>query len=93
MSSGPPPPGEFWSRLASGEEVLRLAAAVAARPVSIRLADAVTEAIVEQCTDPAEHDRDRLLLITGRPALRDAYPGTAAEIGHPLPDAIAERLR
>ena len=74
------------------EREARVAAAVAARPASARLADAVVEAIVEQYTDPGSHDRDVLLLITTRPALRDAFVDTAAQIEHPLIAVIAERL-
>jgi AcrR family transcriptional regulator len=70
----------------------RVAAAVAARPASVRLSDAVVEAIVEQYTDPDSHDPRALLLITTRPALRDAFLGTAAEIEDPLTVVIAERI-
>src|SRR5439155_17234363 len=57
----------------TAEREARVAEAVAARPASVRLADAVVEAIVEQYTDPGEHNRDALRLITTRPALRDAF--------------------
>lgn len=70
----------------------RVAAAVAARPASVRLSDAVVEAIVEQYTDPGSHDPRALLLITTRPALRDAFLGTAAGIEDPLTVVIAERI-
>jgi AcrR family transcriptional regulator len=76
----------------TAEREARVAAAAAARPPGIRLADAVVEAIVEQYTDPGSHDRDALLLITTRPALRDAFLHTAAEIEDPLATVIAERL-
>jgi AcrR family transcriptional regulator len=76
----------------TAEREARIAAAVAARPASIPLADAVTEAIVEQYTGPGSHDGDVLLLITTRPALREAFLGAAAEIEHPLTAVIAERL-
>jgi AcrR family transcriptional regulator len=76
----------------TAEREARVAAAVAVRPASVRLADAVIEAIVEQYTDPGERDRDALLLITTRSALRDAFLGTAAEIEPPLTAVIAERL-
>ena len=69
----------------------RVAAAVAARPASVRLADAVTEAIVEQYTGPGSHVADALLLITTSPALRDAFLDTAAAIEHPLTAVIADR--
>jgi AcrR family transcriptional regulator len=76
----------------TAEREARVAAAVAARPASDRLADAVTEAIVEQYAGPGSHDRGALLLITTRPALREAFAGTAAGIEHPLTAVIAERL-
>ncbi|MBF8189816.1 TetR/AcrR family transcriptional regulator [Nonomuraea sp. K274] len=76
----------------TAERESRVAAAVAARPEGVRLADAVIDAIVEQYTDPGEHGRDALLLITTRPALRDAFVDTAGAITHPLADAIADRL-
>jgi hypothetical protein len=64
---------------------------VAARPASTRLAEAVTEAIVEQYTARDSHDPRALLLITASPALRDAFLGTAAGIEDPLTAVIAER--
>jgi AcrR family transcriptional regulator len=76
----------------TAEREARVAAAVAARPASVRLADAVIGAIVEQYASPGEHGRDALLLITTRPALRDAFAGTASAIEHPLADVIAGRL-
>jgi AcrR family transcriptional regulator len=76
----------------TAEREARIAAAVAARPASVPLADAVIEAVVEQYTDPGRRGGDALLLITTRPALRDAFLGTAAEIEHPLTAAIAGRL-
>jgi AcrR family transcriptional regulator len=76
----------------TAEREARIAAAVAARPAPARLADAITEAIVEQYTDPGEHHRDVLLLITTRPTLRAAFVDTATSLEHPLTAAIAERL-
>jgi AcrR family transcriptional regulator len=76
----------------TAEREARVAAAVAARPPSIRLADAVVEAILEQYTDPGGHDHDALLLLTTHPALRDAFAGTAAGIEDPLTAVIAERI-
>src|ERR1700754_1117698 len=46
----------------TAEREARVAAAVAAQPAGVRLADAVIEAIVDQYTDPGEHGRDALLL-------------------------------
>jgi AcrR family transcriptional regulator len=76
----------------TAEREARVAAAVAARPASVRLADAVVEAIVEQYTDPGEQRRDVLLLITTRPTLRAAFVDTAGTLEHPLAAAIAQRL-
>jgi AcrR family transcriptional regulator len=76
----------------TAERESRVAATVAARPASVRLADAIIDAIVEQYTNPGEHSRDALLLITTRPALRDAFVDTATAIEYPLADAIADRL-
>ena len=76
----------------TAEREARVAAAVAARPATVRLADAVIDAIVEQYTDPGSHGHEVLLLLTTRPALRDAFLGTAAEIEHPLTAVIAERI-
>ncbi|WP_019357571.1 TetR/AcrR family transcriptional regulator [Streptomyces sp. AA1529] len=70
----------------------RVAAAVAARPAEVRLADAVTDAVVEQYTDTGESEQQALLLITTRTALRDAFLDTTAGIEPPLTAAIAARL-
>ncbi|MGW3402340.1 TetR/AcrR family transcriptional regulator [Streptomyces zhihengii] len=70
----------------------RIAAAVAARPAGTRLADAITEAVVEQYTDTGERAHKALLLITTRTALRDAFLDTTAGIESPLTAVIAERL-
>ena len=76
----------------TGEREARVATAVTGRPAGIRLADAVTDAIVDQYTTPDASARDALLLIITRPALRDAFVETTTAIEHPLTDAIAERL-
>jgi AcrR family transcriptional regulator len=76
----------------TAEREARVAAAVAARPDGVSLADAVVEAIVELYTDPGEQHRDALLLITTRSALRDAFVDTAGAIEHPLADAITQSL-
>jgi AcrR family transcriptional regulator len=75
----------------TAEREARVAAAVAARPASVRLADAVIEAIVEQYSSPGRRDHE-LLLLTARSALRDAFLDTAAGIEHPLTAVIAERI-
>ncbi|GAA2459904.1 TetR/AcrR family transcriptional regulator [Streptomyces macrosporus] len=74
----------------TAERESRVAAAVTARPAHVRLADALTEAILEQYTEP--RDRDVLLLITTSPTLRDAYLDTATMVEHPLAAAIDQRL-
>ncbi|GAB2815803.1 TetR/AcrR family transcriptional regulator [Streptomyces daliensis] len=70
----------------------RIAAAVAARAAEVRLADAVTEAVVEQYTDSGGRAREALLLVTTRTALRDAFLDATADIGPPLTAVLAERL-
>jgi AcrR family transcriptional regulator len=75
----------------TAEREARVAAAVAARPADIRLSEAVTEAVVEQYTDPGSHDPRALPLVTASPALRDAFLGTAAGIEHPLATVIEDR--
>ncbi|WP_432052095.1 TetR/AcrR family transcriptional regulator [Streptomyces xiamenensis] len=69
-----------------------IASRVAARPTDARLADAVTEAVIEQYTDTGERAHEALLLIINRPALRDAFLATTAEIESPLTTVITERL-
>ncbi|MGE5136835.1 MAG: TetR/AcrR family transcriptional regulator [Gemmatimonadota bacterium] len=76
----------------TAEREARVAAAVAARPPGTRLADAVVEAVVAQYTSPGSHDPAALLLITTRPALRDAFLGTAAGIEDPLTAVIAQHI-
>ena len=76
----------------TAEREARVAAAVTARPPGVRLADAVTDALVAQYTEPAEADRDALLLITTHPALRDAFADTAGAVEQPLAEAIGHRL-
>lgn len=74
----------------AAERESRVVAAVAAGPAHVRLADALTEAILEQYTEPRDHDK--LLLIATSPALRDTFLDTTAAIEHPLATAIGERL-
>ncbi|UVS79646.1 mycofactocin system transcriptional regulator [Actinokineospora sp. UTMC 2448] len=70
----------------------RVAAAVRARP-DARLADAVADAIVDAYTDPGEHGREALLLITTHPALRQTYAETTSSaLEGPLATALAERV-
>ncbi|MFC4495184.1 TetR/AcrR family transcriptional regulator [Streptomyces ovatisporus] len=70
----------------------QIAAAVAVRPARVRLADAVTEAVVEQYTNAGEREREALLLITTQAALRDAFLDATAGIEPPLAAVLAERL-
>lgn len=75
----------------TAERESRVAAAVAARPARVRLADALAEAILEQYTEPRDHDE--LLLITASPALRDTFLDAAAAIEPPRrSDRSAPRL-
>nr|BFD87536.1 TetR/AcrR family transcriptional regulator [Streptomyces sp. Xyl84] len=84
----------------------RIAAAVAARPPGVRLADAVVDAVLGQYTDreattdtytdadtgTGERGHEALLLITTRAALRDAFLDTTAGIEPPLTAVLTERL-
>ncbi|WP_308164713.1 TetR/AcrR family transcriptional regulator [Nonomuraea sediminis] len=76
----------------TSEREARVAAAVADRPDDVGLADAVIEAIVDQYTASGGPGLDALLLITTRPALREAFVDTTSAMEHPLTDAIAGRL-
>jgi AcrR family transcriptional regulator len=75
----------------TAERESRVAAAVAARPADVSLADAVIDAVVEQYTDPDGGGRDVLLMITTAPALRATYVETITSIEAPLAEAIAAR--
>lgn len=74
----------------TAERETRVVAAMAAAPAHARLADALTEAVLEQYAEP--RDRDELLLIIASPALRDTFLDTTAAIEHPLATAIGRRL-
>jgi len=63
-----------------------------ARPASVPLSKAVTDAIVDQYTGAGGRDRDVLPLVTARPALREAFLAAAADIEDPLAAALAGRL-
>ncbi|MBK1787076.1 TetR family transcriptional regulator [Prauserella sp. ASG 168] len=69
----------------------RVAGAVAARSAQTPLSDAVIDAVVGQHTEPAESERDGMLLIATNPALRAAYTDAVTSIEQPLADAIGER--
>lgn len=71
----------------------QVAAAVSAQPQGVRLADTVVQAIVKQYSDPGSRHREVILLITARPALREAFLGATGAIAPSLADAIANRLR
>ncbi|NUT33730.1 MAG: TetR family transcriptional regulator [Hamadaea sp.] len=75
----------------TAERESRVAAAVAARPADVGLAEAVIDAVVEQYTDPGDDARDALLLITGTPALRARYIDTVTMIEDQLAAAISRR--
>lgn len=77
----------------TAERASRVTAAVADRPAGTGLADAVIDAVVGLYTDPGDHPRDALLMITTSPALRACYVDTVTSIEVPLAEAIAERCR
>ena len=77
----------------TAERASRVAAAVAARRADVGLAAAVIDAVVEQYTDPDDHARDALLMITTSSALCACYVDTVATIEGPLAEAITERCR
>lgn len=76
----------------TAEREAQVAAAVAAQPSTARLSDAITDAILAEYTDPGEHRRDALLLITTRPALRQVFLTATSAMEQTLADAIAGRL-
>ncbi|MER7007894.1 TetR family transcriptional regulator [Dactylosporangium sp. NPDC000555] len=75
----------------TAERASRVAAAVTTRPADVSLADAVIDAVIGQYTDPGDHARHALLMITTSPALRACYIDTVTAIEGPLTEAIAER--
>jgi AcrR family transcriptional regulator len=75
----------------TAERESRIAAAVAARPVDVGLADAVIDAVVEHYTDPGDDAREALLMITANPSLRACYVDTVTMIEDPLAAAISDR--
>ncbi|MGX9921665.1 TetR/AcrR family transcriptional regulator [Streptomyces sp. NPDC002248] len=70
----------------------RIAAAIAARPAGVRLAEAVTEAVAEQYAHTGEREERALLLITTRTALREAFLDSTTGIEPPLTTVLAARL-
>jgi AcrR family transcriptional regulator len=77
----------------TAERASRIRAAVTARPADVSLADAVIDAVVGQYTDPDDHAREALLMITASPALRACYVDTVTTIEETLAEAIAERCQ
>lgn len=75
----------------TAERESRIAAAVVERPADVSLADAVIDAVIEQYTDPGDHARDVLLMITTSPALQACYADQAVTIQEPLAEALVER--
>lgn len=75
----------------TAERETRVAAAVTGRDAGTGLADAVTDAIVEQYTG-TDANHDAMAVITASPALREAYLHAATAIEDPLATAIAHRL-
>ena len=75
------------------ERASRVAAAVADRPADVSLAATVIDAVVEQHTDPGDHARDALLMITTSPALHACYVDTVTTIEGPLAEAMIERCQ
>ncbi|MEV6149605.1 helix-turn-helix domain-containing protein [Nonomuraea sp. NPDC052129] len=76
----------------NSEREARVASTVADRPDGVGLAAAIIEAIVDQYTDPGVPSREALLMITTRPALREAFFDTTSALEHPLTGAITRRL-
>lgn len=76
----------------TAERETRVAAALAATPASVRLSEAVIDAIVEQYTSPDDNDRVGLLLRTSRYPLHDAYLRATTDIEHPIADAMVRRI-
>ncbi|MFB9542846.1 TetR/AcrR family transcriptional regulator [Micromonospora sagamiensis] len=75
----------------TAERASHVAAAVLGRPAGVSLADAVVDAVVGQYTDPGDHARDALLMITSSSALRACYVDTVTAIEGPLAEAITGR--
>jgi AcrR family transcriptional regulator len=70
----------------------RIAEALAARPAGTRLADAVTDAVVEQHLNTGERETRALLFLAAKTAVREAFLDAASGIEPPLAAAIAQRL-
>ncbi|MDL9947134.1 TetR/AcrR family transcriptional regulator [Gordonia sp. ABSL11-1] len=70
----------------------RVAARVAVRSPSVRLFDAIVDAVVEIYTDPTEHRRDALLLVATHPELRERFVSSTSAMEYPLEAVIDDRL-
>jgi AcrR family transcriptional regulator len=77
----------------TADRASQVTAAVAARPADVSLGNAVIDAVVGLYTDPGDHARDALLMITTSPALRACYVDTVTTIEGPLTGAITERCQ
>jgi AcrR family transcriptional regulator len=73
----------------TAERALRVGAALRARPAGEPLAEAVTEAIVEQYSQ--EPTGDALTLITSTPSVQAQFAASVSAIEQPLAAAIAAR--
>lgn len=69
-----------------------IATAVAARPSGHRLADVVTEVVVQQYTDASDQHPQLMVMITTRAPLREAFLESTVDVESPLSAAIAARL-
>ncbi len=69
-----------------------IATAVAAHPSDHRLADVVTEAVVEQFTDASDQHPQLMVMITTRAPLREAFLESTIDVESPLSAALAARL-
>lgn len=74
----------------TAERALRVAAALRARLATEPLAEAVTEAVVEQYAN--EPTGDALTMITSTPRLRTEFVNAISTIRQPLASAIADRV-
>lgn len=76
----------------TAEREAALGRAVIARSSEVSMSTAVIDAVVDQYTDPLEHNRDALLLITTHPSLQTAFLAHTDTLEQPLADAIAHRI-
>lgn len=74
------------------EREQRVTAAILSQPASTSISEAVISAVVEQYTDPGEHGKDVMLMVTTTPTLRAAYADSIAPDGRPLAEALMQRV-